>query len=275
MRTGRGLAPIDATVAVAVVLLLVATLVPAMRRAKEQENLAKCLANLGQWNPVISTYVEDNDGKFLSGYGRENSWWVARLEYCDQSRIENDLWFCPKAEEPLYDEHHKRSDTFSVFQSWGVYTDDFNGHEDLSPDGVAGSYGLNGYLLAHETPADSALESGGQQSNFWGTWPARGAEGVPLFVEALDFDIRPQEHEGPAGVKLAAWTGNQMARACINRHVGFEAASFCDFSARKVGLKELWTLKWHRSFNTMGPWTRAGGVETTNWPQWIRQFKDY
>jgi hypothetical protein len=42
-----------------------------------------------------------------------------------------------------------------------------------------------------------------------------------------------------------------------------------------VGLKELWTLKWHRSFNTAGPWTKAGGVSPEDWPEWIRPFKDY
>jgi hypothetical protein len=48
-----------------------------------------------------------------------------------------------------------------------------------------------------------------------------------------------------------------------------------DYSARKVGLKELWTLKWHKSFNTAGAWTFAGGVQPENWPEWIRTFKDY
>ena len=48
-----------------------------------------------------------------------------------------------------------------------------------------------------------------------------------------------------------------------------------DFSARKVGLKELWTLKWHRQYDTWGPWTRAGGVRPEHWPEWMRNFKEY
>jgi hypothetical protein len=48
-----------------------------------------------------------------------------------------------------------------------------------------------------------------------------------------------------------------------------------DWSARKVGLKELWKLKWHRTFNTDGPWTQAGGVRPTDWPAWMKDFKDY
>ncbi len=50
---------------------------------------------------------------------------------------------------------------------------------------------------------------------------------------------------------------------------------FMDWSVRKVGLKELWTVKWHREFDTDGPWTRAGGVEPEDWPAWMRTFKDY
>jgi len=66
-----------------------------------------------------------------------------------------------------------------------------------------------------------------------------------------------------------------MARCCINRHEGAVSCLLVDGSVRKVGLKELWTLKWHRSFNTAGPWTKAGGVQREDWPAWIRDFKDY
>jgi len=44
---------------------------------------------------------------------------------------------------------------------------------------------------------------------------------------------------------------------------------------RKVGLKELWTLKWSKYFDTSGPWTKAGGVAPEDWPAWMRGFKDY
>jgi prepilin-type processing-associated H-X9-DG protein len=63
--------------------------------------------------------------------------------------------------------------------------------------------------------------------------------------------------------------------ACINRHDGYINSLFLDWSVRKVGLKELWTLKWHRQFNTAGPWTKAGGADPEDWPAWMRKFKDY
>jgi hypothetical protein len=50
---------------------------------------------------------------------------------------------------------------------------------------------------------------------------------------------------------------------------------FMDWSIRNTGLKELWTLKWHRANVTNGPWTNAGGVLPGDWPQWLRRYKDY
>jgi hypothetical protein len=51
--------------------------------------------------------------------------------------------------------------------------------------------------------------------------------------------------------------------------------AFLDFSVKKAGLKELWTFKWHRAYPQAGPWTMAGGVQTTDWPDWMKRYKDY
>lgn len=66
------------------------------------------------------------------------------------------------------------------------------------------------------------------------------------------------------------------AVACINRHNGYINGLFLDCSTvRKIGLKELWTLRWHREFNTSDVWTKAGGMQPQDWPEWMRIFKDY
>jgi hypothetical protein len=66
-----------------------------------------------------------------------------------------------------------------------------------------------------------------------------------------------------------------MGHYCINRHEGSVNSVFLDFSVRRVGLKEMWTLKWHRNFDTTGPWTTAGNVQPSDWPQWMKNLKDY
>ncbi|MBN2181987.1 MAG: hypothetical protein JW715_08730, partial [Sedimentisphaerales bacterium] len=62
---------------------------------------------------------------------------------------------------------------------------------------------------------------------------------------------------------------------CINRHNGFVNGLFLDWSVRKIGLKELWTLKWSDDFDTAGPFTTTGGVQPEDWPEWMQGFKDY
>ena len=69
--------------------------------------------------------------------------------------------------------------------------------------------------------------------------------------------------------------GVDIAGVCVNRHSGGINMLFRDWSVRKVGLKQLWTLKWHPEFDTSGPWTIAGGVQREDWPAWMRGFKDY
>jgi prepilin-type processing-associated H-X9-DG protein len=62
---------------------------------------------------------------------------------------------------------------------------------------------------------------------------------------------------------------------CIDRHDGTVNVLFMDWTTRKVGLKELWTLKWHRTFDVTGPWTMAGMARSADWPEWMRRYKDY
>jgi hypothetical protein len=66
-----------------------------------------------------------------------------------------------------------------------------------------------------------------------------------------------------------------MRRVCLNRHNAATNGAFLDFSVRRIGLKELWTLKWSRNFVTNNYWTKAGGVMPGDWPGWMSNFKDY
>jgi len=66
-----------------------------------------------------------------------------------------------------------------------------------------------------------------------------------------------------------------MDRNCVNRHGGFVNCLMADWSVKKTGLKELWTLKWSRGFKINGAWTSAGNVNPDSWPEWMRHFKDY
>jgi hypothetical protein len=83
----------------------------------------------------------------------------------------------------------------------------------------------------------------------------------------------PPAYEGDMSDCVAGNPG--MKAYCTSRHYAHTNALFLDWSVRRVGLKELWTLTWLRDWDTAGPWTKAGGVQPEDWPQWMRGFKDY
>ena len=68
------------------------------------------------------------------------------------------------------------------------------------------------------------------------------------------------EDEPPEFSGQTFWSGGggEMDRYCLDRHQGHINALFADCSVRKIGLKEMWTLKWHREFDINGDWTIAG-----------------
>jgi len=269
MSRRKGFTLIELLVVIAIVAVLMAILMPALRRVREQGKMVNCLGTLKQWNIIAAIYTEENDGKFWDSDPGTPAYWFPR--YMDD-RIKNwkknKLWFCPSATKPIIDEYGVQAPTFNIFNAWGIFTG-----SNLSEDGIAGSYGINGYCLIPRTA--TTYESGVSTQDGWKTAGGRNAAQVPWWIEALRFDLWPLPTHAPADNEFAAWSGNLMARCCINRHQGFLNAAFMDWSVRKVGLKELWTLKWHKTFDTGGPWTQAGGVQPSDWPQWIQPFRDY
>jgi hypothetical protein len=70
------------------------------------------------------------------------------------------------------------------------------------------------------------------------------------------------------GYWVQATSNNEMQYVCLNRHNGAVNGVFMDFGARKIGLKELWELPWHRNWN-------PNNYPPPVWPGWMENFKDY
>jgi hypothetical protein len=160
-----------------------------------------------------------------------------------------DMRLCPMATRPLTDGGQ------NPFAAWGVFD-----------DGSFGSYGLNEWLC-NRNPNNS------NAGNYWKRVDVKPADKIPVFLDCYWYDVWPfPENEPPAydGATENLAGSNEMRRVCLNRRSGAVNAAFLDWSIRRIGLKELWTLKWHRNFDTNGPWTIAGGAQPEDWPQWMR-----
>jgi len=95
-------------------------------------------------------------------------------------------------------------------------------------------------------------------------------KGIPLLLDAWWPAGFPLDIDDPPAFDGEVRWGSEMVRFCVNRHNLAVNCVFADWSVRKVGLKELWELKWHR--NWIKDRTEAA---TPVWPEWMRHLKDY
>jgi prepilin-type N-terminal cleavage/methylation domain-containing protein len=272
-RASGGFTLIELLVVIAIIALLMSILMPALQRVKKQAKTTICQTRVKEWALYFSMYTEDHDGHFQAGVGDGHShhWFAALRPYY---RNDHEFCCCPTATQPLLDVNGNLTGRFNTFAAWGKFTLARNG-QGYAPEGDWGSYGINGWV---EDPPSSytTVYENFETVNNWRTPSVKGAGYVPLFFDALRFNVFPRHTDAPPETEDMAWQGYQhMRRACINRHDGFISSAFLDWSVRKIGLKELWTLKWHKAYPTAGPWTKAGGVISSDWPEWMRHFKEF
>lgn len=257
---------IELLVVIAVIAVLMGILMPALRRVREQARMTSCTANQKQWGLILTTLADENNGVLLRGTNDKGFYWPWTLSNELKDWTQNKLWFCPTATKPLRNGVNNVIGDFNIYHSWGVYREDHDGYS-AGRHGINGSYALNGFFITTEVN-----RHGEWRSLYKVTHPSR----VPMMVDGLRFDVWPRHESDPSQNEFEAWNnGTDMGRICINRHQGFVCSVFADGSARKIGLKEIWTLKWNKNFDTAGKWTIAGGVQADQWPEWMRRFADF
>jgi prepilin-type processing-associated H-X9-DG protein len=143
------------------------------------------------------------------------------------------------------------------------------------------SYGFNSWLFESTNALPVAFFRGvGEFPRATNVFSVRGRPGVPVLLDSAWPDMCPSSDDVPPDEEGQLRPRDTrrpcaMSAFCLNRHDGYVNGLFMDWSVRKIAPKELWTLKWHKNFNTAGRWTRAGGVQAEDWPEWMRHFKDY
>ncbi len=268
-----GFTLIELLVVIAIIALLMAILMPALQRVKKQAKTVACLSLLKQWSLWFSMYTEDNGGYFMEGFAGSskgtgnNRWCKAMRSY---HKWESEVACCPNATKPWFDEAGNSNELEGTYlgstSAWGYW------QRSDWPNPLKGSYGINGWC---NNPEPGYHHGGKPEQDHWRSPDVKGAGYIPLFLGAQRYNIWPEHFEAPPDFDGQQRGDSHIKRICLNRHNGFVNSISLDWSARKVGLKELWALRWHRSYNTAGPWTMAGGAQPSEWPQWIRRFKEY
>jgi len=266
----RGFTLIELLVVIAIIALLLAIMMPALNRVKAQAQRVSCQAKLKQWGLVIKLYTDDHDGWFNDRNLGASGLWMSAMEPYYKSNAK--MLVCPTATKLMQSS-----------ADWGTF-------KAATLNDYIFSYGINSWTNSVKVDRGSRLvEWFWRNTNDMKTiqYDTRETDGkkaspneIPVFGDSTWYDAWPRHNDTPAETMDAFGIGDrgtsgEMNHFCIDRHDGFVNLLFMDWSARDVGLKELWTLKWHRAFVTNGPWTKAGGARPEDWPAWMRSYRDY
>jgi prepilin-type N-terminal cleavage/methylation domain-containing protein len=281
----RGFTLVELLVVIAIIALLMSILLPSLTRAKMQAKEAVCMSNLRQWGTIFSMYTGDNDGLFNRGWPSDggddwgfaggHTWPLSLRPYYSGLPAKHDAdedseaWgekkirFCPMATRAIGRESR------AAYWAW-IQPD------TIEAEGFAtacGSYGTNEWT-GNQPEGGERIEGAN-----WKTSNVKGAGNIPLIMDCAWAGGFPEDtHEPPAYEGYMSLSEDEIIRYVINRHNYRVMVCFVDYSVRKVDLKQLFVLKWHRLFRLDGPFTLAGGATRSWWKSkapWMLNLKDY
>lgn len=265
MEKRRGFTLIELLVVIAIIALLMSVLMPALERVRRQARGVGCMSNLHQWGLIFAMYTQDNNGYFYNGHLRgsdsgvgNGEWWRECMRPLSKDKK---MWLCPTAvKSRTGGDPTVSTPATHPFDAWRV---------PASQGGDEGSYAPNGWMC-NPRPGLTGLWGRSPIEYHWRTALIKGAYEVPVFTEGWWVDGWPKQTDEPAAygdrTPILGTTQHEMQRLCVNRHGGAQFCLFADWSVRKVSLKQLWRLKWHREYDTH--------AALPVWPQWMAGIKD-
>jgi len=269
MRQKKGFTLIELLVVIAIIALLLAILMPSLKKAKQIAKDVVCRSNLKHWGTIWAVYTNENQGllpdptnPIFNGIRRD---WIAALRE-DYPTGQDSISQCPNAA--------KYVDFGSPNNGRGGINSPYknimpNGTEELN------SYGMNLWAYSKNCVV---FDSIGEKR--WGRLEATGASRntIPLFLDSTFAGAAPHYDGYWDPMVMAAMTEEPLPengftsvyhgirQFAIPRHgsstkVGINVLFF-DNSVRHVMVKEIWSLKWHKNFET----NRWRTDRATIWP---------
>jgi prepilin-type N-terminal cleavage/methylation domain-containing protein len=238
--THRAFTLIELLVVIAIIALLMSILMPTLSKVKRQAKAVICQSNLHQWGLAMICYTDENRGLFPNHQ-------ALTAPYLKECYKDDKLLLCPMAVKSYADGAR------CPFAAHNYY------------DGLS-SYGCNTWMCSEVTANFQTDEK------MWKTINAKGGYHIPMIFDCAGYqNASPWHRDEPPtynGEFIEGTSYDEMRYACMDRHDKHINMVFFDIHVRKVGLKELWELDWHRNWN-------PDHEPPPAWPEWMASMKDY
>jgi prepilin-type N-terminal cleavage/methylation domain-containing protein len=288
MKRRNGFTLIELLVVISIIAILMAILMPALAKVREQAKVTICMTNQNSISKMLMLYANDNNDSYPMGFDstgsgcpRNGSWNFAIAQYMDDPGSTNsngveidmsEVRACPSAPYKTTTDFTLGNGNVGWWTFWNSDSTDSTIHY--------GSYGFNRWMYDCPTswPWPNAIRDGYQSGgdiklNWKKVSFVQNPYNVPLLFDSWYHNAMPTDRDRPPQQSGQVYEGGNalsgLGRVCIDRHKNLKNnVLMADMSVQKVGLKELWTLKWHRQFDTSTSYDRWNN--TDGWPDWMR-----